>query len=79
MAEACRLLGHLMAPFMPDASRAQLTQLGAPPEYDAVGAGGPGLEALLVWGAGPTPWLVGTPSPLFPRLEVGEPAEAAAR
>jgi methionyl-tRNA synthetase len=79
MAEACRLLGHLMAPFMPDASRAQLTQLGAPPEYDAVGARGPGLEALLAWGAGPTPWQVGTPRPLFPRLEVGEPAEAAAR
>ena len=79
-AEACRILGHLVAPFMPNAAHALHEQLGVPPAYDARGAGGPGLATLLAWGSGPDPWQAGAPSPLFPRLEVAaEPAGAPAR
>ncbi len=44
MAEACRLLGHLLAPVAPAGARAMHEQLGAPAAYDERGAGGPGLE-----------------------------------
>ncbi len=75
IAEACRLLGHLTAPFMPAASRVMLDQLGASPAYDERGAGGPGLAALLAWGGGPTEWRTGQARPIFPRVELE--AEAA--
>jgi methionyl-tRNA synthetase len=74
LAEGCRLLGHLVAPVMPSASRALLGQLNAPVPYDVRGAGGPGVDALLAWGSGPEPWRVRAPTPLFPRIE---PAEVA--
>ena len=70
MAEACRILGHLMAPFTPSASRQLLTQLGVPAPYDERGAGGPGLERLLAWGAVAGGWQTGVASPLFPRVEL---------
>ena len=70
MAEACRILGHLVAPFTPTTSRALLGQLGVPAPYDERGAGGPGLDRLLAWGAVPGGWQAGTPSPLFPRVEL---------
>jgi len=70
IAEACRLLGHLTAPFMPSASRAMLEQLGAPPAYDERGAGGPGLASLLAWGGGPTDWRTAQARPVFPRVDV---------
>jgi methionyl-tRNA synthetase len=77
MAEACRILGHLMAPFTPDASRRLHEQLGAPPAYDERGAGGPGLERLLAWGAEAGEWHTGAPEPIFPRVEVPEPDSRA--
>lgn len=70
MAEACRITGHLLAPVAPSAARQLLEQLGVPVPYDERGAGGPGLDALLAWGAGPEAWTSGMASPLFPRLEV---------
>jgi methionyl-tRNA synthetase len=74
MAEACRLIGHLLAPVTPAGARAIHEQLGVPPPYDARGAGGPGLDALLAWGAAAGEWQTGTPVPVFPRIEVEAPA-----
>ena len=70
MAEACRILGHLIAPFTPAAARALHEQLGAPPPYDERGAGGPPLAELVAWGSGPTTWRSGAAQPLFPRVEL---------
>jgi methionyl-tRNA synthetase len=71
MAEACRILAHLLAPVAPAGARAMLEQLGLPPAYDDRGAGGPGLETLLPWGgAGGTGLTTGAASPIFPRIEV---------
>jgi methionyl-tRNA synthetase len=72
LAEACRILGHMMAPFTPATGLALLAQLGAPAPYDDRGAGGPGLDTLLVWGSGPEAWRTGAAQPLFPRIEVEE-------
>jgi methionyl-tRNA synthetase len=69
MAEACRILGHLLAPVAPGGARAILEQLGAPPPYDERGAGGPALEQLLAWGSGSAGLRTGAPSPIFPRIE----------
>jgi methionyl-tRNA synthetase len=78
MGEACRILGHLMAPFTPEASRALRAQLGLETPYDERGSGGPGLEALLRWGGEPGARRSGRAVPLFPRVELpGEDAEAA--
>ena len=74
MAEACRMIGHLLAPVAPSGARQVLEQLGAPIAYDERGGGGPGLDALLTWGAGPVDWRAGEPAPIFPRLEVPEAA-----
>jgi methionyl-tRNA synthetase len=74
MAEACRFIGHLLAPVAPIGARTLLEQLGAPPPYDERGAGGPGLRALLTWGSGPDQWTTGTAIPIFPRLELEVPA-----
>jgi methionyl-tRNA synthetase len=73
MAETCRILGHLLAPFAPSAARTLHEQLGVPAPYDGRGAGGPGLRALAAWGAVAKGWRVGTAVPLFPRTEL--PAE----
>jgi methionyl-tRNA synthetase len=70
MAEACRLLGHLLAPVAPDAARRIHDQLGVPAAYDERGAGGPGLDELLRWGSGPDEWHTGSAEPVFPRIEV---------
>ena len=70
MGEACRLLAHLLAPVAPSGARAMLEQLGNPPPYDERGVGGPGLAVLAAWGGGPDGWTVGSPSPLFPRVEL---------
>lgn len=70
LAETCRIIGHLLAPVAPGAARRLLEQLGAPPPYDERGAGGPGLDALLEWGAGPDEWATGPAAPLFPRIEL---------
>ncbi|HEX6139176.1 MAG TPA: methionine--tRNA ligase, partial [Candidatus Limnocylindria bacterium] len=75
MGEACRILGHLMAPFTPAAAAELHRQLGLPAPYDARGAGGPPLPEMLAWGATGDGWTVGSATPLFPRTEL--PAEDA--
>jgi methionyl-tRNA synthetase len=72
MAETCRILGHLVAPFVPTAAAQLAAQLGVPQPYDERGAGGPGLDELAAWGSGPDAWQTGTPEPLFPRTELPE-------
>ena len=76
MAEACRILGHLVAPFTPGTARRLHEQLGVPAPYDQRGSGGPGLDTLLAWGSVPGGWTVGAAEPLFPRTEL--PAEVGA-
>lgn len=73
MAEACRILGHLMAPFTPTAARAIHEQLGVEVAYDERGSGGAGLEALLAWGAEPGERRTGSARPIFPRIEAPAP------
>ncbi len=70
LAEACRILGHLLAPVAPDGARRIHEQLGAPPPYDERGAGGPGLDGLLAWGGGPTELRTGSPAPIYPRIDL---------
>ncbi len=72
MIETCRILGHLMAPFTPDAARRLHEQLGVPEPYDARGAGGPGLAALLAWGGQAGERRTGAATPIFPRVELPE-------
>jgi methionyl-tRNA synthetase len=72
MAEACRIIGHLLAPVAPAAARRVHEQLGVAVPYDERGAGGPGVDVLLSWGGGPPDWQAGQPAPIFPRLEVAE-------
>jgi methionyl-tRNA synthetase len=70
LAEACRIIGHLLAPVAPSAARRLHEQLGVPVPYDERGAGGPGLSVLAAWGAGPAGWQTSAASPIFPRLEL---------
>jgi methionyl-tRNA synthetase len=70
MAEACRLVGHMLAPIAPTAARAIHDQLGAAPPYDERGAGGPGFGELLAWGAHTDGLRTGTAVPVFPRIEL---------
>jgi methionyl-tRNA synthetase len=74
LAEACRIIGHLLAPVAPNGSRRLHEQLGVAVPYDDRGAGGPGLDALAAWGAGPADWRTAMPSPIFPRIELEEAA-----
>ncbi len=69
MAEACRIIGHLLAAVAPSSARRLHQQLGAEVPYDERGAGGPGYDALLAWGSGPRGWITGSATPLFPRVE----------
>ena len=75
--EACRLIGFAAAPFIPDAAPRIAGQLGVPYPYGEDGNGGPPLGDLLGWGSGPRGGSIGTPAPLFPRLETE--AELAAQ
>ena len=74
MAETCRVLAHLVAPFTPDAAAKLLGQLGLPVAYDERGNGGPGLEELLRWGSHSGSRTMGVAQPLFPRVELPEAA-----
>ncbi len=69
LAEACRIIGHLLAPTAPAAARRIHEQLGTPVPYDERGAGGPGLDVLVAWGGGPDAWQTGSAAPIFPRIE----------
>jgi methionyl-tRNA synthetase len=70
MAEACRIIGHLLAPVAPEGARRIHEQLGVPPPYDERGAGGPGLVQLAAWGAAGGGTRPGIPVPVFPRVEI---------
>ena len=70
MGETCRIIGHLLAPVAPEAAARLHEQLGIPAPYDTRGGGGPGLDDLLAWGTGPNDTRVGSPTPIFPRIEV---------
>jgi methionyl-tRNA synthetase len=73
--EACRLLGVAVAPYMPNTAPRVLAQLGYDYPYRTDGNGGPPILEALAWGyRAAESGRVGTPEPLFPRLE----AEAAA-
>ena len=76
MAEACRLLGHLMAPFTPGSARAMHAQLGLARSYDERGAGGPGLATLLAWNGEPGPRQTAAAQPIFPRVELPDEVPA---
>ncbi len=76
MAEACRLLGHLMAPFTPGSAREIHAQLGVAASYDQRGEGGPGLATLLAWDGEPGPRRTGAPQPIFPRVDLPDEAPA---
>jgi methionyl-tRNA synthetase len=69
MAEACRIIGHLLAPVAPSGAGQIHEQLGVELPYDDRGAGGPGLDALTAWGRGPANWQTGVATPIFPRVD----------
>ncbi|TME83307.1 MAG: methionine--tRNA ligase [Chloroflexi bacterium] len=74
LVEACRLLALAAAPFIPSTAPRVLAQLGHEWRYAENGTGGPPLLDELGWGAsGGQPGRVGTPEPLFPRLDVEIP------
>jgi len=74
LVEACRLLALAAAPFIPSTAPRVLAQLGHDWRYAENGTGGPPLLDELGWGAsGGQPGRVGTPEPLFPRLDVEIP------
>jgi len=71
LVEACRLVGLAVAPFMPSTAPRVMEQLGYAYPYGHAGDDGPGLLGELGWGAhAADPGRLGTPTPLFPRLEV---------
>ncbi len=67
LAETCRLLAKLVEPIVPSASARILTQLQAEPVTG------------LSWGKLPDGHTLGTPSPVFPRVEVPAADTAAPR
>ncbi|MEZ0239334.1 MAG: methionine--tRNA ligase [Chloroflexota bacterium] len=70
LVEACRLVALAAAPIMPAAAPRVLEQLGLPFDYAADGNGGPPLLEQLEWGAARAQGgRLGTPAPIFPRLE----------
>ncbi len=72
LVEACRVLAFAAAPFLPGTAMAATGQLGLEYPYGEDGNGGPPLRDVLRWGAGPTSGTLGTPAPLFPRLEIAD-------
>ncbi len=81
LVEACRLVGLAAAPFLPGTAPRIADLLGLPYPYGPDGNGGPPILDELAWGAHATePGRLGTPVPLFPRLEAEvEAAEEAGR
>ncbi|HEY3072800.1 MAG TPA: methionine--tRNA ligase [Candidatus Limnocylindrales bacterium] len=74
LVEACRLLALAAAPFIPSSALRVFNQLGYEWRYAENGNEGPPLLDELGWGAsGGPPGRVGTPEPLFPRLDVEIP------
>ena len=67
--ESCRLISLYAAPAMPTISAKIWTLLGRSWPYDANGHNGPSLDEIGAWGALGGGGSLGTPEPLFPRLE----------
>jgi methionyl-tRNA synthetase len=67
--EACRVISLGFAAFMPETAARVHAQLGLEFSYDTRGGGGPGLDELAGWRAGPRGGNIGTPEILFPRVE----------
>jgi methionyl-tRNA synthetase len=67
--EACRVIAFAAAPFMPESAARAAEQLGVDYTYGPDGNDGPPLHQLVAWGALETKGTIGTPAPLFPRLE----------
>jgi methionyl-tRNA synthetase len=84
LVEACRLIALAAAPFIPGSAPRVLEQLGYRYPYGFDGNGGPPLKAELAWGGAAAGPLVsgdgrlGTPAPIFPRLESEEAVAQAA-
>ena len=77
--EACRLIALAAAPFLPATAPRVFEQLGFAYPYAPDGNGGPPVLGELRWGAhAGDAGRLGTPEPLFPRLESEAAAEAAA-
>jgi methionyl-tRNA synthetase len=77
LVEACRLVGLASAPFIPGTAPRVAAQLGYGYPYGTDGNGGPPLLDELRCGAhAADAGTLGTPEPLFPRLEA-EPVDAA--
>ena len=55
---------------MPDAARRVHEQLGLEFPYAPDGSGGPAVDELAAWGAGPQGGKIGTAEILFPRVEI---------
>jgi methionyl-tRNA synthetase len=73
LVEACRVLGLATAPFMPATAPRVLAQLGYAYPYGVDGNGGPPLLDELRWGThAAEAGRVGSPEPLFPRLDAEE-------
>ncbi|MEW5991465.1 MAG: methionine--tRNA ligase [Chloroflexota bacterium] len=76
LVEACRVVGLAAAPFLPRTAPRLLAQLGHSYEHGPDGNGGPPILDELAWGArAATAGRLGSPVPLFPRLDV-ESADA---
>ncbi|MFM2106094.1 MAG: hypothetical protein RL338_1126 [Chloroflexota bacterium] len=79
LVEACRLVALAVAPVMPGAAPRVLEQLGLAYGWGPDGNGGPSLDAELAWGARAAEvGRLGSPAPLFPRLEAETAAEPPA-
>jgi methionyl-tRNA synthetase len=76
--ESIRVVGLAAAPFMPETAVRLADQLGVEYAYGADGNGGPPLDELLVWGAAGAGGAIGTPTPLFPRVDIEEAEPALA-
>jgi methionyl-tRNA synthetase len=70
LVEAARLVALAAAPYMPSIAPRALEQLGHAYPYGADGNGGPPILHELAWGSHAADAArLGTPAPLFPRLE----------
>jgi methionyl-tRNA synthetase len=78
LVEAARLISLAVGPFMPAIPAKALAQLGHAYGYAADGNGGPPLLEELEWGHhASVAGSLGSPAPLFPRLETEAAADAA--
>ena len=75
--ESCRLIALYAAPAMPVTAAKIWSLLGRDWPYDESGRNGPPLDVVGAWGAAGPGGRLGSPEPLFPRLEV-ETRDAAA-